>query len=421
MNDDGFAKGYKEISECRICKGTRLQQYVNLEYMPLVNHYVKPDYQSQKDEVYPLRVNYCLDCSLSQLSIVLDPAKLFTYYAYRSSISGEFSKHCQLLAENAKKRFDLRSNELALDIGSNDGSMLYQFKQLGIQVLGIEPAKNLAQLAVQRSIPTIAEFWNVKTANHLRSKNKAAKLITAMNVFAHVHDLDEFLMGINIALDDEGIFILEFPWLLKLIEQVEFDTIYHEHLSYFLLKPLIHLFNRHSLTVIDVEVYAIHGGSLRLYLKKQTSTKWESHTRNIDSILKMEEEAGLYHWDAYANFFQKIVTIRNNLCDLIHHLKSQGKKIVTYGASAKGCILTNFCNFGREDINYIIDDTPEKKNYLSPGTHLPIVSVESLLQDKPDYILILAWNFSSEIIKKVRDLNIYSGSYIIPIPEIQIV
>ncbi|MCW9023540.1 MAG: class I SAM-dependent methyltransferase [Gammaproteobacteria bacterium] len=416
-----FTNGYKELDHCRVCKNTDLTTYLDLGNMPLVNSYVTADDDEKPCDRYPLAINYCPECSMSQLSIVVDPSIMFKNYFYRSSISQTFVNHCAEYAENSARRFSFRESDLVVDIASNDGACLREFKKQGVKVLGVDPAENLAKIAIESGVPTVAKFWNADTAKQLLADHGKAKMITAMNVFAHVDDLDSFLTGVNTLLDDDGVFAIECPYMFNFMTNTEFDTTYHEHLSYFLLKPIKHLVERHGFEVFDVMTMNIHGGSIRVYVKKKTSKAWDICYQNIDKLLLMEEETGFHKLNTYMHFSEAVKNIKEDMVNLIRSLKAEGKKIAAYGASAKGNILSNYCGLGKSDIDYIIDDTPEKQGYLAPGHHIPIVAFEQLKKDPPDFLILLAWNFSHELMNKTSAYQGEGGKYIIPIPQVKIV
>ena len=421
LKKSGFLDNYKILTECRICKGTNLIKYLDLGKVPLVNRYVPKSEVDKEDQKFPLEITLCNDCALSQLSVIVDPKVMYTNYFYRSSISKTFRDHCFELAKDSVNRFNLKENDLIVDIASNDGCALKEFKKFGVKVLGIDPAKNLAELAIKEGVPTITEFWNEETAKKVLEQHGEASIITAMNVFAHVHDLDSFINGVKILIKGSGVFALEFPYLLNFVNKNEFDTTYHEHLSYFLVKPLIHLFKRHGMEIFDIEKFTIHGGCIRVYIKKETNKSVKVNSDAIKWLLELEKDLGLYNVTTYINFSNDVEKIRNDLLDLLIKLKNQGKIIAAYGASAKGNILTNYCNISNELISYVIDDTPEKQGYFTPGNHIPIVNSSYLKEQKPDYLLLLAWNFADELIAKTQEYKNSGGRYIIPIPNVRIV
>lgn len=411
---------FRKLTECRICKGGPLASYLNLGRIPLVNSYVSPSENEREDRRFPLEILYCRDCSLSQLSIVVHPGIIYKNYCYRSSISQTFTIHCRELAQEAARRFHLTEKDLVIDIASNDGCALKEFKKLGARVLGVDPAQNLARIAVAEGIPTLPRFWKPETARRIAQEEGLASIITAMNVFAHVDDLDDFLDGIQTALKEDGIFIIEVPYLLNFVNKTEFDTSYHEHLSYFLVKPLIRLFERHRMKIFDIKQFTIHGGSIRIFAKKEGNADIPVNRDPIQWLVELESDLGLHDLSTYLNFSRHVEKIKTDLMELLVRLKNQGKRIAAYGASAKGNVLSNYCGIGKNLIDYIVDDTPEKQGFLTPGNHIPIVDSGYLKNQKPDYLLLFAWNFAEELMQKTKEYQAAGGRYIIPIPNVRI-
>ena len=408
---------YKKLEKCRVCKNTDLTEYLDLGNVPLANALITEE-QIKDEEKFPLKVLFCNNCSFSQLSIIVDPDVMFRNYVYRSSISNSFIQHCKEIVEELKSDF-LMKNELVVDIASNDGCLLKEFKAKGFRVLGIDPAVNLAKIANEQGIETIADYWNPELAKQLTESHGKAKAIIAINVFAHINNLHSMVEGVRIMLEDDGYFIIESPHLLDLIEKTEFDTIYHEHLSYLLVKPLQKLMKEHGLRIAKVKKTSIHGGSIRMYIEKQE--KEDTSDGSTQKIIDEEEKMGLHKLDGYTGFVKKVEKVKVDLNELVNKLKSEGKTVAGFGASAKGNTLLNYCGIGKEKIDFIIDDTPEKQRKLYPGVHIPVVSRENLFEKKPDYLLLLAWNFADEIIKKTEDFRKKGGKYIVPIPEVKVV
>jgi len=409
MNND-----YIENKECRMCQNKNMTSYLNLGNMPLVNKVLNPE-DVATEKKYPLDVLLCNDCNLSQLSIVVSPKVLYRNYVYRSSISDSFKNHCTNLAEKLTSSY-LNKGDLIVDIASNDGCMLKPFRDRGMKVLGVEPALNLAKIANEEGMETIPEFWSPNIAKDILKRYGPAKGITACNVFAHVHDVHSFLTGVETLLDDKGYFMIEAPHLYSLVEKTEFDTVYHEHLSYLLVKPVERVVRQHNLRLAKVEELDIHGGSLRFYIEKRD--KRDTSDGSVEKMMAVEERAGLYNIGAYMGLRRQVNGLKNNLSTILGELKSLGKNISGFGASAKGNILLNYCGLNTKTIDYVYDDTPEKQNKLYPGVHIPIVSRDKLLERKPDYLMLLSWNFADEMMKKTKD---YQGKYLIPVPHLKIV
>ena len=408
---------YKKIKRCRICNSKNLIKYLSLGKTPLANSFIEPKNINKKELKFPLEVLYCKNCSLSQLSIVVNPKLLFSKYVYRSSISKTFQNHCAKMAEKVIKMIKSYKNELVVDIASNDGCLLKQFKNIGFKTLGVEPAKNLADIANLNGIETISSFWSIATAKKNLKNYGKAKVITATNILAHVDDLNKFLKAVNILLKKDGLFIVEVPYLYHLLTKNEFDTIYHEHLSYFLVKPLKKLYENNDLYIIKIEKYPIHGGSLRIYASKNNLKEDTS----VREFLNFENKNKLYDINTYKNFHKEVKKIKKDFLKLLNQLKNKKKKVVAYGASAKGNTLLNYCGINKNLISFTVDDTPEKQNKFAPGSKIPIKDASYLEKEKPGYIVLLAWNFAKEIMQKTEEYRKRGGKYIIPIPEVRVV
>jgi len=412
---------YKQVTSCRICQNRELKRYLDLGQIPLVNSYVHRKNKESAEEKYPLQLDYCTNCSQSQLSIVVDPKILYQVYFYRSSISKTFIQHCHQTARSLVDRFQLTSDDLIVEIASNDGCSLQEFKKFGMRVVGVDPAQNLAKIANKQGITTLPSFWNQESALKILTEHGKASVINAANVFAHVDELDEFLQAVHILLKENGIFIIEVPYLFNFINRTEFDTTYHEHLSYFLVKPLIKLFDKHSLKVFDIEEISIHGGSIRVYVRKSTNKTIEVNEASINQLLDLEKSVGLHELTTYLTFPKDVEKIKNDLLGLLIKLRSENKKVAAYGASAKGTVLSNYCGIDHNLVSYIIDDTPEKIGYLTPGNHIEIVPLTHLQNDTPDYLILFAWNFLEELIEKTKEYRKNGGRYIIPIPSVRVI
>ncbi|HLC79202.1 MAG TPA: class I SAM-dependent methyltransferase [archaeon] len=407
---------YRVLTNCRVCGGKKLQQYLDLGKMPLANNLITKN-EIAAEEKFPLQVLYCSGCSFSQLSIIVNPDIMFRNYVYRSSISKFFQNHCKEWASELNEKL-LTKDDLVIDIASNDGCLLQEFKREGNRVLGIDPAINLAKIANEQGIETLPQYWNPKLAEKIVEKYGKAKAIIAVNVFAHIDDLHSMVEGVNVALADGGYFMIESPHLLSLIKKTEFDTIYHEHLSYLMVGPLQKLMEGHKMRIAKVKKYDIHGGSIRMYVEKESSPN--TSDGSVQQIIREEKDAGLYEFSNYINFKNDVEKIKKDLTTLLKKLKKEGKTIAAFGASAKGNTLLNYCNITTQ-IDCIFDDTPQKIGKLYPGVHIPIVAGSELLKRKPDYLLLLAWNFAKEIMQKTSEYKKAGGKYIIPIPKVEVV
>lgn len=409
-------KEFKKITKCRTCNSKNLIGYLDLGQMPLANGFLKKN-EIRNEKRFPLEVILCKDCYFSQLSVVVDPELLFRNYSYCSRHSKTFKIHCQELAEELNKKI-LQKDELVVDIASNDGSLLKFFKKKGNKVLGVDPARNLARKANRAGIETIAEFWSDKFAKELLPKKGKAKVITAFNVFAHVDDMHSFVKGAKTILDENGYLIIESPHILPMLCNTEFDTIYHEHLSYLSLKPLEKLMSSHGLRIAKVKKFDIHGGSIRMYIEHEHKNTSDG---SLEKVIREETTHNVYSLRYYHKFQSQVDKIRQDLVDTLLKLKQQGKMISAFGASAKGNTLLNYCKIDNITIDWIFDRTLEKQNRLYAGVHIPIIDPSNIEKIKPDYLLLLAWNFAPELMSKTVSHQKRGGKYIIPVPKVKVI
>lgn len=407
---------YKKVTSCRVCGSSKLNKYIDLGNIPLANGLLSsPD---QEFEKYPLQVLFCQDCYLSQLSIVVDPKVLYKNYPYRSSISTTFKRHCYLMAKRLKQmHLDkwkdweefLVPQPRLIDIGANDGCLMHQFKRHGFKpILGVEPDRTLWD-SIDKDIVMLDHYWcESSRMKDTRLLHMKAHVVTATNVFAHVDNLDDFLQAVVNVLDDSGTFVVEVPYAYSMLSNNEFDTIYHEHLSYFLLHPMKILFEKNGLKIFDVEQYPIHGGTIRVYACKDNRPVNES----VKDLLDFERANGMYNLDTYLSFAMRIQELKNQLLRALH-----GKKFIGFGASAKGSTLLNYFNIRPE---YIIDETPQKQGKWIPGINVPVVSYDWHKMQSVENILLVAWNFKDEIITKINASG-YKGKWIVPIPTVKVI
>jgi len=405
-------------SACRFCAAPLEHEFVNLGLSPISNAFVKPEQINEKEAFYPLHAFVCSECFLVQLEEFESPDEIFSDYVYFSSYSDSWLAHAKRFVEGAAERFKLDSDSLVLEVASNDGYLLQYFVERGVPVLGIEPASNVAQVARKAGVDTIDEFFGVALAQRLRDEGRAADLLVGNNVLAHVPDINDFVGGLKIALAESGVLSMEFPHLLKLIEQTQFDTIYHEHFSYLSLTSVQKIFHHHGLQVFDVEELTTHGGSLRVFAqhpdgKHATSTA-------VERVLSDERQASLDSLSGYQDFSEKVAKVKQDLLAFLETARREGKSVVGYGAPAKGNTLLNFCGIGPDSIQYTVDRSPHKQSHLLPGVHIPVHAPERIDATKPDYVLILPWNLQEEITQQLGHIKDWGGRWVVPIPELRV-
>jgi SAM-dependent methyltransferase len=412
------------VVSCRACGATPLAPVLSLGPSPLANALERSSTLKPPQPRYPLDVVRCPACSLVQLSISIAPEILFGEYFYLSSISDAFLAHARALAARVVSARHWDAGSLVVEIASNDGYLLQHYRERGIPVLGIEPARNIARIArEQRGIDTIDEFFGRDLAARLAAAGRRADVIHANNVLAHVPDLNGVLAGIALLLKPDGVAIVEVPWLCDMVDRVEFDTIYHEHIFYFSLTALARAFARQGLTVVDVEHLAVHGGSLRVFARRgdaPAAADAEGRAR-VATMLAGEQAWGVDEPQRYGRFQEEVGCLRTKLVDLIRDLKRQGRSIAGYGASAKGTTLLNYCGLGADEIAYVVDRSPMKQGQLTPGTRLAIHRPEKLLETRPDYVMLLVWNFADEVIAQQAEYRRGGGRFIVPLPVPRIV
>ena len=406
-------------SECRFCRNLLNHTFVDLGMSPLSNAYLKLDTINKAEKFYPLHAYVCDNCFLVQLEEFETPDHIFSDYAYFSSYSETWLRHAENYTELMTQRFSLNANSQVIEIASNDGYLLQYFQKQNIPVLGIEPAANVAKVAEEKGIPSLVKFFGVSTAKELVAQGKQADLLLGNNVLAHVPDLNDFVAGMKIVLKPDGILTMEFPHVLQLILQNQFDTIYHEHFSYFSFLTVEKVFATHGLTLFDVEELPTHGGSLRIYGQHNDGKKPVS---DRVSLLKSKEiDAGLEQRSTYLGFGEQVKATKRHLLSFLIDIKNQGKSVVGYGAPAKGNTLLNYCGIRTDLLDYTVDRSPYKQDLFLPGTHIPIYHPDKIIETKPDYLLILPWNIKDEIIEQMSHIREWGGKFVVPIPEVEVI
>jgi len=414
---DNEGRDVTTMPTCHICQSKKLHKIHSLGPIPLANSFLKPDQLGVTEPYYPLDVCFCSNCGLVQLAQVIAPGILFKDYAYLTGTSEPMKAHFAKLAESTIQRFSLTEGDLVLDIGSNDGTLLENFQRHGMRVLGVEPATNVAKLASLRGVETLDDFFDESLARRICLDRGQPRAILGTNVLAHVADLEGFLRGVNHLLANDGVFVIEVPYLVDMLSRVEFDTIYHEHLRYFAVRPLIALFSKFSMGIVDVERVNVHGGSLRVYVQKFI----HSLPSSVTELLNLETEAKVDSLETYRKFAEDVSRVKEDLLSLLKALKNQGAKIAGYGAPAKGNILLNYCKIGTDILDYISDTTPFKQGCYTPGMHIPVFPESHFHELPPDYALLLAWNYADAILQKEHRYRQAGGKFIVPIPKSQIV
>lgn len=403
---------------CQACGHSLTRTLVDLGEQPLANSYVPSDSGDAPEPFFPLHARVCDHCLLVQVDPVSRPEDIFTDYAYFSSFSESWLAHCRDYVASMVDRFALGHSSRVVEIASNDGYMLQYFVERGIPVLGVEPAANVAETAVARGVPTDVAFFGSETARRLVSEGGAADLVAAKNVLAHVPDINDFVAGVAIMLKPDGVFTVEFPHLLNLIREVQFDTIYHEHYTYLSLVALERIFARHGLEIFDVEKQSTHGGSLRVFAARRVSGR--SPSEGVTVVRGEEVAAGLDRPEGYAGFDGRVRAVREGLRTFLDTAKAEGKSVAGYGAAAKGNTLFNYCQVSPDDVTFVVDRNPAKQGMLLPGSHIPVKPVDSLEDAAPDYVLILPWNLRDEIIAQLPQVAERGAAFVTAIPEIRI-
>ena len=410
----------RPIVPCRFCETPLSRTFLDLGKSPLANSYLKEAQIHQAEKFYPLHVFVCERCLLVQLQDFEAPERIFTDYAYFSSYSDVWLSHAKAYTSMARQRFGLDHRSTVVEIASNDGYLLQYFVEQGIPVLGIEPAVNVAEVAIGKGIPTITRFFGEALATELTAQGTQADLIVANNVLAHVPELNDFIRGLRRLLKPQGVMTLEFPHLLRLMAENQFDTIYHEHFSYFAFCTIEVIFASHQLTIFDVEELPTHGGSLRI-MARHASDASRPVSDRVGALLAKETAAGLNTLEGYGAFSERVQDTKRTLLEFLIHAKREGKQIVGYGAPAKGNTLLNYCGIRTDFIDYTVDRSPHKQGRYLPGTHIPIHHPDRIRVTRPDYVLILPWNLKDEVRRQMAYIAEWGGRFVVPIPRVDII
>lgn len=400
---------------CRACGGRLAVTMADLGMQPASNAFIENQGAFQHEKRYPLRAKVCEVCKLVQVDYDVAPQELFGNYVYFSSYSDDWLAHAKAYCDMARRRFSLGRSSLVVELASNDGYLLKNFLGLDIPVLGIDPSATVAAAAAKIGVPTLVEFFGQELAGNLVTQGRQADLIIGNNVLAHVPQLNDFVAGIALLLRWDGNVTIEFPHLLELIEQVEFDTIYHEHFSYFSVHAIDQVFARHGLRLYDVERLPTHGGSLRIFAAHAARTDIKDSAA-LAEVRAQENAAGLTDLGTYTKFSKRVDECRESLLTFLAAAKRDGKRVAAYGAAAKGNTLLNFCSVTPQDIAFVADRNPHKQKKFLPGTHIPVVSPNELMQAKPDYVLILPWNLRDEIRQQLKGIEAWGGRFVTPVP-----
>jgi SAM-dependent methyltransferase len=403
-----------------MCRASDLVKFLDLGFTPPADAFLRSEQLAEPETYYPLEVVSCRRCGLAQLSYIVSPTVLYRHdYPYEASITRTGRKHWAEFARTAFTSLALSPGELVVDIGSNVGVLLRQFQECGARVLGVDPATNIARIAERNGIETLNDFFTADVAQSIRATHGPAALVTATNVFAHVDDLDAFVAAVKLLLAPDGVFVFEAPYFGNLLAQIEYDTVYHEHLSYLSLKPLLLFFERMDMTLFDVQERDIHGGSFRVFVQRRHGK--QAVTPAVGAFLAREQSLGLDRLEVLEAFANAVRDNRQALLTLLHGLKAEGARIAGVSAPAKGMTLLNYCRIGGETLDFVTEKSTLKIGRYTPGTHIPVTDDGELVRRRPDYALLLAWNFADEIIGNLTDFAAAGGRFIVPIPNPRIV
>jgi SAM-dependent methyltransferase len=413
------ASSGREFPECRLCSAPLTQTFVDLGASPLANSYLEPAQLADGEMFYPLHVRVCAECLLVQLPELASPTEIFSDYAYFSSYSDSWVDHARRYVDLVAERFRLDQGSSVVEVASNDGYLLQFFQSRGVPVLGVEPAGNVAGAAQERGIPTVVDFFGQRLADRLAAEGHAADLIVGNNVLAHVPDVHDFVEGLRRLLKPNGVITMEFPHLLRLVEERQFDTIYHEHFSYFSFLTARKVLSAHGLEVFDVDELSTHGGSLRLYAQRRSSGR-QAVCPSVETLLERERARGFDTLEGHAGFSARVEETKWRLLEFLIECRRQGKRVAGYGGPGKGNTLLNYCGIRTDLLEFTVDRNPYKQGQFLPGTHIPIRHPEALEHARPDFILILPWNLKEEIVAQLSYTREWGARCVVPIPEVEV-
>ncbi|MGH9799352.1 MAG: class I SAM-dependent methyltransferase, partial [Blastocatellia bacterium] len=410
---------YHRRETCRACGEKSLKLFLPLGSQPLANSFLKSPDEFAAEQFFPLDTHFCESCSLVQIPDVVDPEVMFRHYLYVTGTSETIARHNRGYAKTVSEMQRLTSDDLVIEVASNDGSLLLCFKELGVKTLGVEPATNIAAMAREAGIETVNEFFNLGSAKKIRAAYGPAKAVIGNNVLAHVDDTQDFLRGCKAIIGEDGLVIIEMPYLGDLLGRTEYDTIYHEHLCYFSVTSLMRLCEAAGLVIVRMDHVPIHGGSLRMHAGLKEGH--QNHSAQVLAWAEEEKSKGFTSFDRYEQLARSVEGSRDSLLGLLNRLKAEGKTVAGYGAAAKGNTLLNYCQITTDLLPYLVDKNPLKLGMFTPGMHIPVLPVSTLLERQPNYLLILAWNFGEEIMRQQSEYKARGGKFIIPIPEVTVV
>jgi len=404
---------------CRFCKATLRRTVVDLGMSPLCESYLTSNQLNKMEAFYPLHVYVCGECFLVQLEAYVTAEHIFSDYAYFSSYSDSWVEHARRYTEQVIERFQLGPQHQVVEVASNDGYLLQHFVANAIPALGVEPAANVAEVAVRNGVPTLVQFFGEQTARAMATEGRQADLLLGNNVLAQVPDLNDFVKGMKILLKPQGVITVEFPHLMRTMQGNQFDQIYHEHFSYFSFTATVKIFATHGLTTFDVEELPTHGGSLRVYARHADDASKPVGER-AHEMLDREANAGFHSLECYASFGEQVKETKRKLLSFLIKARREGKSVAGYGAPGKGNTLLNYCGIRSDFLDYTVDRNPHKQGKFLPGTHIPIYHPDKIKETKPDYVLILPWNLKTEIMEQIADIRSWGGRFVVPIPEVRV-